>query len=386
MRGQIWAALVTVGLAGCGGGAEGSASDGATSDATAGASETGATGGDPCAGATRCPVEGTWPLPKLSDYDFFHKPMRELVPKDGVVPYKVAAPLWSDAAGKGRYIVLPEGQTIGFDPGEGWVFPDGTIIVKTFFFDHDRRDPDAGARVVETRLLIREAGLWKPFTYLWDEAEEEATLIKVGKRINIDFIDLEGKPTTEEYIVPNLDQCASCHERDDKDELLGLVTHQLNIEVDVDGQQVNQLEWLAAKGMFSGTLPDVKTLPGFVDPFGSAPLEDRARSYLHANCSHCHRPGGGATNSGLVFLQWEETAAKYGVCKVPAAAGPGTGGHDYDIKPGLPDESIVVFRMNSLDPEIKMPELPNRVIDTHGVQLIRDWIAAMPSTPGCSQF
>jgi len=164
-----------------------------------------------------------------------------------------------------------------------------------------------------TRLLIREAGLWKPFTYLWDEAEEEATLIKVGKRINIDFIDLEGKPTTEEYIVPNLDQCASCHERDDKDELLGLVTHQLNIEVDVDGQKVNQLEWLASKGMFSGTLPDVKTLPGFVDPFGSAPLEDRARSYLHANCSHCHRLGGGATNSGLVFLQWEETAAKYGV-------------------------------------------------------------------------
>ena len=46
----------------------------------------------------------------------------------------------------------------------------------------------------------------------------------------------------------------------------------------------------------------------------------------------------------------------------------------------------MVFRMNSLDPEIKMPELPNRVIDARGVQLIRDWIAAMPSTPGCSQF
>ena len=364
MRGQIQAAVLAVGLAGCGGG-----------EAT-----------DPCAGPTRCVAEGAWPLPKLSDYDFFQGKMRELVPKDGVVPYTVAAPLWSDAAGKGRYIVLPEGEKIGFDPGEGWVFPDGTIIIKTFFFDHDRRDPAKGARVVETRLLIREAGLWRPVTYLWDDAEEEATLIKVGKRVMIDFIDAAGTPTTEEYIVPNLDQCASCHERDDKDELLGVVTHQLNMEIEVDGETVNQLEWLASKDMFSGTLPDVQTLPRFVDPFGSAPLEERARSYLHANCSHCHRLGGGASNSGLVFLQWEETPAKYGVCKVPAAAGPGTGGHDYDIRPGMPDDSIVLFRMNSLDPEIKMPELPNRVIDTRGVDLIREWIAAMPATPGCDNL
>lgn len=379
MRGQIWAAVLAMGLAGCGDAAEGTA--GGTSEG--GASDTGATTGDPCAGSTRCPVEGAWPLPKLGDYDFFQRPMRELVPKDGVVPYTVAAPLWSDAAGKGRFIVLPEGGKIGFVEGEGWTFPDGTIIIKTFFFDHDRRDPAAGARVVETRLLLREAGLWKPAIYLWDEAEEEATLLKVGKRVDVDFIDEGGTPRTEEYIVPNLDQCASCHERDDKEELLGILTHQLNMDIEVDGQTVNQLEWLASKDMFSGPLPDVQALPRFVDPFGPAPLAERARSYLHSNCSHCHRLGGGAGKSGLVFLQWEQEPAKYGVCKVPAAAGPGTGGHSYDINPGRPDESIVIFRMNSLDPEIKMPELPNRVIDTRGVQLIHDWIAAMPAEPGC---
>ena len=143
----------------------------------------------------------------------------------------------------------------------------------------------------------------------------------------------------------------------------------------------NQLELLAELGLFDAPLPATSGLPAFADPLGGAPVDARARAYLHANCSHCHRPGGGATNSGLVFLQWEETAAKYGVCKVPAAAGPGTGGHDYDIKPGLPDESIVVFRMNSLDPEIKMPELPNRVIDAKGVDLIREWIASLPAEP-----
>lgn len=372
-------------LVGCGapGGGATEGETGTTGEPSTGAS-TGAPTGDPCEGSTRCPAELPMPMPRLSDYDFFQGPMRELVPKDGVVRYEVAAALWSDAAAKSRFIVLPPGGAIGFVEGEGWEFPEGTIIVKHFAFEHDRRDPSQGARNIETRLLYREGGLWRPFIYLWDEAETEATLLKVGKRVDVSFVDEAGQAQSEEYIVPNLDQCASCHERDDKDEILGIFTHQLNREVEVEGAKVQQLEWMADQGMFTGTLPEVQALPALADPFGAAPLEDRARSYLHANCSHCHRLGGGAGNSGLVFLRWETEPAKYGVCKVPAAAGPGTGGHPYDVVPGKPDESILVFRMNSLDPEIKMPELPNRVIDAKGVQLIRDWIAAMPVDPPCN--
>ncbi len=130
--------------------------------------------------------------------------------------------------------------------------------------------------------------------------------------------------------------------------------------------------------------PAAASLAAFVDPMGSAgTLDQRARSYLHGNCAHCHRPGGGAGKSGLVFLATATDPAEFGVCKVPAAAGPGAGGHPHDIVPGHPDDSIIIFRMNSLDPEIKMPELPNRVIDKDGVQLIRDWIAAMPSDSNC---
>lgn len=390
MRGHgLTALFIAAALAGCGdAGGKATASEPDTTTGSTGATTDASTSepttGDPCAGTTRCPVDGPWPLPKLSDYDFFTAPMVEMTPKDGVVPYTVAAPLWSDAAGKGRYIVLPEGGKVEFDVGELWEFPDGTVIIKTFWFDHDRRDLAAGYRMIETRLLYREAGRWKAATYLWDDEQTEATLLKVGKRVDVSFIDEGGTSRVEQYIVPNLDQCSSCHERDDQDELLGLVTHQLNTEVTVDGQAVNQLEWLAAQGLFSGTLPGVQALPRLVDPFGDAPLDARARSYLHANCSHCHRPGGGASNSGLVYLAWEEVPAKYGVCKVPAAAGPGTGDNYYDILPGHPEGSIMVFRMNSLDPEIKMPELPNRIIDTRGVELIEAWIAAMPAEPGCN--
>ncbi len=340
---------------------------------------------DRCEGPGRCQAAGELPLKQLRDYDFFAGPLVDLAPKEGVVPYQVAAPLWSDQAGKHRFIVLPEGGKIGFKPDdEDWEFPVGTILIKNFFFDHDRRDPDAGSKIIETRLLVREEGDWGAYTYVWNDEQTEATLLRTGKRVMIDFVDVDGASKTEEYIVPNEDQCSSCHERDDVERSLGLVTPQMNRMVERDGKQVQQLEWLAAQGLCAAQPPAPGTLPGFVDSYAEGPSHDlRARAYLHGNCSHCHRLGGGAGKSGLVFLASETDLAKVGVCKVPAAAGPGTGGHPHDIVPGKPDESIVIYRMNSLDPEIKMPELPNRVIDRAGVQLIHDWIAAMPVDENC---
>lgn len=394
MRG-FWLGCALAGLlAGCGGKGDADGDgDGASSGADTGSgaptgtgAETGAsseTGADPCDGPTRCPADGEWPFERLSEYDFFQQPMVDLTPKDGVVLYEVGAPLWSDAAGKGRFIVLPEGGKIEFSADDDWAFPDGTILIKTFYFDHDRRDPQAGYRIIETRLLVRADGVWEPYTYLWNDEQTEATITKVGKRVDISFIDAEGAEQSEEYIVPNLDQCSSCHERDDVQRSLGLVTLQMNRMVEREGSSVAQLDWLDGLGMFAAAPPAPDSLPGFVDPMGGeGTLDERARGYLHGNCAHCHRPGGGASKSGLVFLATETELAKVGVCKVPAAAGPGTGGHAHDIEPGKPDESIVIFRMNSLDPEIKMPELPNRVIDTQGVELVREWIAALPGTCG----
>lgn len=339
---------------------------------------------DSCDGPTRCQQAGELPLAKLSEYDFFAGPLVDLAPKQGVVPYQVAAPLWSDQAGKHRFIVLPEGGKIGFKEEGDWEFPEGTILVKNFFFDHDRRDPEAGARIVETRLMLRTADNWRVFTYVWNDEQTEATVLRTGKRITIDFIDVDGSAKSEEYIVPNEDQCASCHERDDVQHSLGLITPQMNRLVERDGAMVQQLEWLAAQDLFTSKPPAPASLTAFVDPFGTeGTLDWRARGYLQGNCAHCHQPGGGAGKSGLVFLASETDLAKVGVCKVPAAAGQGTGGNQHDIVPGKPEESIVVFRMNSLDPEIKMPELPNRVIDKAGVKLISDWIAAMPVDTEC---
>jgi hypothetical protein len=112
-------------------------------------------------------------------------------------------------------------------------------------------------------------------------------------------------------------------------------------------------------------------------------LERRARAYLDANCSHCHRPGGEAGSTALDLRAETEDAFKLGTCRTPVAAGPGSGQHRYDIVPGDPDASIMVFRMESTDPELKMPELPTLTSDAAGTALVREWIAAMPPSTDC---
>lgn len=328
------------------------------------------------------PKDGPLPFDKLSDYCLFEGPMKDLAPAEGAVPYDVAAALWSDHADKHRLVVLPEGQKVTFHEGEEWQFPAGTILVKTFSFRDDYRDPASPRRILETRLLLRGQDGWTGEVYRWNDAQTEATRIVAGERVDVTYTDEAGQTFTEEYIVPNSNQCKSCHERDDETTFLGPFTHQLNRPVEIDGQARDQLEYLAERGLFDAALPPSSSLAAFPDPFGDAPLDDRARAYLHANCSHCHRPGGGGGPSGLVLLAWEKDLAKNGACKAPAAAGSGTGGHSFDIVPGHPEQSILVYRMSSTDPDIKMPELPNRIPDERGVALVSEWIASL--TPeGC---
>jgi uncharacterized repeat protein (TIGR03806 family) len=317
------------------------------------------------------------PYETLSEYGFF---VGELVleePAPGVLPYQVAAPLWADAAHKGRFLLLPEGETLTLTEQDEWELPVGSVAIKSFYLDVDRSAPNTSLHTIETRLLVREEDRWHSYIYRWNDEQTEATRIKAGADVFVEYTDAAGQPAEQLYIVPDENTCGSCHERDDVLRLLGVTTAQMNVQVDHDGERVSQLEWLAEQGAIAD-LPDPATLEALPDPAGDAELDARARSYLHGNCAHCHRPGGGGGSSGLKLYAWETDPAEYGVCKVPAAAGPGTGGRSFSIVPGHPEESIMVHRMASTDPEIKMPELPSLLSDRAGVELITEWIAAMP--------
>lgn len=325
-------------------------------------------------------LEGDMPYASLSDYRLFEGPLAEQRPSQGVWPYEPVSALWSDHAEKLRFVVLPEGETITLPEGsveeqvgtEPWGFPDRTVLVKTFGFRDVLGDETSARRLIETRLLIKRDERWHGVVYLWNDEQTDARRVVAGHDTDVAFVE-GGESVTLPYSVPNENQCKNCHEQCDDNRPLGPVTAQMNHD--------GQLAMLAALGAFSST-PDEASLPAWVDPFGEAELELRARSYLGANCAHCHNPCGQGGPSGLVLEPSESDPIRFGVCKPPVAAGKGAGGRPYDVVPGHPELSIMTFRMESTDPEVKMPELPNRLPDAAGVALVTEWIAAMQPA-GC---
>src|SRR5690606_5381795 len=95
------------------------------------------------------------------------------------------------------------------------------------------------------------------------------------------------------------------------------------------------------------------------------------------NCAHCHRAEGPARNTGLYLTFAEGDPYKLGVRKPPVAAGRGSGGLKYGIVPGEPEESILMHRIESLDPGVMMPEVGRKMRHEEGIALVRDWIKAM---------
>ncbi len=308
-------------------------------------------------------------------------------PADNVVPYDVNAVLFADESYKLRFLSLPEGERATYDADELWDFPNGTRFIKTFYFPEDERAPDGARRLLETRIIERKDGEWSGRTYVWDDGQTEAVRVKAGRRLSVTWIDRTGTERALDYRVPNDNECATCHSLNHDFEPLGPRTRQLNRDYDYGTTSMpdvrNQIDHLQTLGLLTGDIPAADERFTLSDPYGDADLDARARAYLDANCSHCHRPGGEAGSTGLDLRISNDNPYAFGVCKGPVAAGPGSGQREHDIVPGAPDESILVYRMESTDPSIKMPELPTVTSDADGVALIRAWIEAMPQD-GCA--
>ena len=312
---------------------------------------------------------------KLSDYSFFEGELNNLKPATGVVHYELNSPLFSDYAFKKRFIKFPEGEAATFSANDVLDFPSGTILIKNFYYPADFSKPNESIRILETRLLINELGEWKALPYIWNDAQTEAYLDVAGKNIPVTWKHTDGVIRELLYSVPNVNQCKGCHLRGDKLMPIGPTARQLNGVV--RGVQVNQLEQLAKAGFLNG-LPELNTIATLVNyEDESAPMDLRARAWLEINCAHCHRPDGPAKTSGLHLLANVKNPFELGVGKPPVAAGRGSGGLQYDIIPGKPEQSILFHRINSSDPGVMMPELGKKLVHTEGVELVRAWIENM---------
>jgi uncharacterized repeat protein (TIGR03806 family) len=300
----------------------------------------------------------------LSDFGLFGD-LRARAPAARLMRYDLETALFSDYAEKERYLYLPEGAQVRYDPDKAFDLPVGTALVKTFGYR-------AGGvfKPLETRLLLHRASGWVALPYVWNAAGTDADLKRAGTRIPVTFTDPSGTQRSISYAVPNQNQCKDCHALGGRVTPIGVKARYLNHN--------GQLEKLLAAGMLDRLPPDAPRIARWDDR--AAPVEDRARAYLEINCAHCHNPAGAASNSGL-FLDWHQRdPGALGILKRPVAAGRGSGDRDFAIQPGAPDASILVYRMESTDPGIAMPELGRATVHKEGVALVREWIAEMPKS------
>ena len=318
------------------------------------------------------------PYPKLSQYGFFKGAFHRLEPAEGVLPYDLTTPLFTDYAHKARFVWMPPGAQAHADERGYLIFPDNTVLIKHFYYPTDFRKPEEQRDRVETRLLLRRHGVWEAFTYEWNPKGTDADLMQVGNIRPAAWIDETGQPVQIDYVIPNKNQCKSCHNADNTLEPIGPKVRNLNFAIPYpDGSVENQLlKWQQAGYLAGGDYTNDLPLPKWDDP-ASAGLAERAAAYLDINCGHCHRPQGPANTTGT-YLHWEETLlTRRGVGKSPVAAGKGSGSRRFGIVPGDPDASIIVYRMESDEPGIMMPELGRVIAHKEGVALIRDWIVQL---------
>ncbi len=335
---------------------------------------------------------------RLSDWHVVQAQGRKLVLNTGVLPFDLNTPLFTDYAHKLRTVWMPAGKAANYSATEAFEFPVGTIISKTFYYPKAGADPQvlrqtyddkqdfAGegldldkVRLIETRLLVRRESGWVAMPYVWNEQQTEALLARTGDRTELELSADDGQRQKISYVVPNENQCASCHVTSVKNKALqpiGPKARHLNRDYAYASGTENQLARLVRAGYLTGVPAEaVPRAANWRD--NAAPLAERARAYLDINCAHCHSPTGPANTTALTLTPFVPADRSVGVCKSPVAAGKGTGDRLFGIVPGQADASILVYRVTSSEGGIMMPELGRTSVHTEGAALLRQWINAM---------
>ncbi len=226
------------------------------------------------------------------------------LPASGLIPYTPNAAFWSDGAVKERWIGLPDGQNITVGAEGDWDFPNGTVLMKNFRLDN---------RLIETRLFMRHPdGVWAGYSYEWNAQQTDATLVRGGKQVTV------GGQT---WIYPSEGQCLQCH-TEAAGRSLGLETRQLafNITYPQTGRDAHQLVTLNAINTLTSPIANPTDQVPYPNPTGtSGTLGERARAYLHTNCSQCHRPTGPTTTD--MDLRYATALADTNACDVVPGLG-----------------------------------------------------------------
>jgi len=319
------------------------------------------------------------PFPRMLSETGLFESTKDHQPAGGVIPYSVNAPLWSDAAHKDRFLALRDDSQIEYLKNGRWLFPEGAVLVKTFAIDMEEGNP-ASRRRLETRLLTLQSGpqgreQWAGYVYIWNDEQTDAELLGkdlLEKTYTIRDASAPGGTREKTWYYPSRTDCMICHNEKARF-VLGLYTEQMNREHQYAGGTDNQLRTLQHIGLFDKPFPDrPHKLPRLIDPSDeSRTVDERVRSYLHANCAHCHQRGGGG-NADIQLMYDIPLDKTLMVNSAPQHGDMGVGG-SLLLKPGDAERSVLFTRMNVRGVG-GMPHIGSLEVDQDAVELIRRWI------------
>ena len=316
----------------------------------------------------------------------------------GVIPYAIIAEPWADKTTANRFVAIPEDTTLGVHTesniqkgnvaGE-WSYPEGSVLGKTV----QLRTGPTTQRRLETQILHRHRQQWEAYNYVWNEEQTDAVLATgrgVDRAVAVQDPKAEGGIRQQTWHFASSTECILCHTTRGGS-IYGFRPAQLNRDFDYGAVTDNQLRTLAHIGLFSEPLveghpaehPPVNQLPKMISPFDpTAPLADRARSYLHVNCGTCHRRGGGGTAS----IQMVETLSLDETRLISRPTQGSFGIVDpWIVASGDPTRSVLYYRMSKLG-RGRMPHFGSQTLDVDGLRLVGDWIRQLspPDTESIS--
>lgn len=306
----------------------------------------------------------TAPFPRTLSATGLFASIAKNEPAPGVIPFTIHAEQWVDGASSERWIAIPGQETIKRDKDGKRIYPKNSVLTRTFSVEAETRNP-ASRRRIETQMLHFDGRRWNGYSYRWNDQQTDATLVDAaGDELPLAIHDPAAPKGLREqsWRFTSRAQCATCH-----NSWAGF-TLAFNPQQLKDGSHESLFD------------PKVKAIvpPTLVDPHDeSADLNLRARSYLQANCAHCHRMGGGGSANIDLNYAFDNTRTK----TIDVAPTQGTFGitDARIIASSDPSRSVLFYRMAKLGSG-HMPHTGSVEIDAKGLDLIAKWIAQMPPT------
>ncbi|PZU86551.1 MAG: hypothetical protein DI529_08595 [Chryseobacterium sp.] len=322
------------------------------------------------------------PYSKLSTYSFFTGDMKNLTPVNKVIPYEPASSLFTDYALKKRFIWMPEGTKAKYEEdGKTLDFPVGTTLIKNFYYN--TLQPNNTTKIIETRLMIRKSTGWIFAEYIWNDEQTEAHLLtgvdfESGSSKEITFKKPNHEIVTTNYRIPSETECFACHRLDGKAIPIGTKPQNLNNIYNYSTNNIkNQLQKLVDEGYLVSYPSTINSTVDYHDT--SKPVDIRLRSYLDANCSHCHQQNARCDYRAL-RLNFNQTTnlANLGVCVT--AAEPVSSTISKIVAPGNYNKSVMHYRLQSTDGSNMMPLLGRTIVHDEGLLLVQEWINSLTQT------